>query len=77
MIAISNGSLIYETFKSIIRSFRKTSPPFSPSPFHGEGAGGEVEGIYVVSGSHRVTENSHSVILNGAKRSEESRFYAS
>ncbi len=45
MIAISNGSLIYETFKSIIRSFRKTSPPFSPSPFHGEGAGGEVQNV--------------------------------
>jgi hypothetical protein len=29
-----------------------------------------------VSDLSRLTENSHRVILNGAKRSEESRFYA-
>jgi len=33
-------------------------------------------GFFVVSGPHRVTENSNCVILNGAKRSEESWFYA-
>jgi hypothetical protein len=34
------------------------------------------ETICVVSGPHRLTENSNCVILNGAKRSEESWFYA-